>query len=516
MTDKIPTYKDHTLFFGDIHNHCGISYGHGPLEDAICNARLQLDFTSITGHAFWPDIPDGKGRLEAVVDYHKNGFEKLEKGWTDYADAIEKHNAPGKFITFPSYEMHSIAHGDYVVYCRDRIDPMIKPQSFEELQEFIRLQNDTGRKCFIVPHHIGYARGYRGINWETFSEEVSPLVEILSMHGCAESDQAPGSYLHTMGPRNGKSTMQEGLESGHHFGIIGSTDHHSAHPGSYGYGAAAIWAKELTRESLWEAMEQGRTYAITGDRIRLEYSVNGCPMGSVLPYSAKRTHKIGIIGSDSLDCIEILRNNTVIKRFDYTEKVEHPRTGPLKGKIKVEAGWGEKGIRQDWDITAEVVNGRILSSEPQFHGIDVVDPEDSHEGIYQFSTIIQNDERAFRFTSSTWGNSTSTTNSNQAVVLEVEGNQNARLELTVNGQIHSIPFRELAESSQSHYLGGFLTGAFHVSRLIPEEEYSVDLSFTDTVTSEKEDSYYIRIRQRNNQWAWSSPIWVKEEDIHEE
>ncbi len=44
-------------YYGDLHNHCGISYGHGSLEDALLNAREQLDFCSVTGHALWPDMP---------------------------------------------------------------------------------------------------------------------------------------------------------------------------------------------------------------------------------------------------------------------------------------------------------------------------------------------------------------------------------------------------------------------------------------------------------------------------
>jgi len=37
--------------FGDLHNHCGISYGHGSLEDALANAREQLDFAEERGWA---------------------------------------------------------------------------------------------------------------------------------------------------------------------------------------------------------------------------------------------------------------------------------------------------------------------------------------------------------------------------------------------------------------------------------------------------------------------------------
>ncbi len=49
---------DYQALYGDIHNHCNISYAHGSLDDAIKNAALRLDFASITGHASWPDMDE--------------------------------------------------------------------------------------------------------------------------------------------------------------------------------------------------------------------------------------------------------------------------------------------------------------------------------------------------------------------------------------------------------------------------------------------------------------------------
>jgi len=51
---------------------------------------------------------------------------------------------------------------------------------------------------------------------------------------------------------------------GHRFGLIGSTDHHSAHPGSHGHGRVAAWASELTRDGIWKAFLARRVYAPIG------------------------------------------------------------------------------------------------------------------------------------------------------------------------------------------------------------------------------------------------------------
>ena len=59
------TYR---LFWGDLHSHCSISYGHGTVEQALARARQQLDFCSVTGHAFWPDMPTDRAQYTLMCN----------------------------------------------------------------------------------------------------------------------------------------------------------------------------------------------------------------------------------------------------------------------------------------------------------------------------------------------------------------------------------------------------------------------------------------------------------------
>ena len=191
------------------------------------------------------------------------------------------------------------------------------PLSLRTIQRRNRLRRlaDAGVQALLVPHHLGYKQGYRGINWDSHTAEFSPLVEIMSMHGASESDTAPYPYLHTMGPRDGRGTLQYGLAQGKIVGVLGSTDHHSAHPGSYGHGRTGVWSSSLTRDGIWEALVSRRTYALTGDRIALAFAINGATMGSVLPPTAERQVEIAVEGGDELDNVELLHNNRVIQRW---------------------------------------------------------------------------------------------------------------------------------------------------------------------------------------------------------
>jgi len=166
-----------------------------------------------------------------------------------------------------------------------------------------------GVKTFLVPHHIAYATGYRGIHWPDFQPEFTPVVELLSMHGVSESDEGALTLL----PRHGSPRWAEHdpgrPAAGKIFGVVGSTDHHSAQPGTYGSGRAAVWAPALTRAAIWEAIAARRTYAVTGDRIVLQFSLNGRPMGSVLPPGEGREIEVSVVGGDALDYVEVLHNN---------------------------------------------------------------------------------------------------------------------------------------------------------------------------------------------------------------
>ncbi len=275
-------YEALNLYFGDIHSHCEIGYGHGTLAEALANARQQLDFVAITPHAWWPDMPQEE-RLADLIAYHRRGFERTRQSWEAYLAAIDAANQPGQFVTLPGFEWHSNRYGDHNVYFHGSERPIIPALDLPALRQAAANLRRRGTDCLILPHHIGYLQGYRGINWEAFDSEFSPVVEIYSMHGLSEGGAGPYPYRHTMGPLDGRSSLRWGLQQGQVCGVIGSTDHHSAHPGSHGSGRLAVWAPELSREGIWQALKQRHTYALTGDRIGLQFSLNGWPMGSLVP-----------------------------------------------------------------------------------------------------------------------------------------------------------------------------------------------------------------------------------------
>lgn len=142
-------------YWGDLHNHCGITYGYGSLKHALDRAKSHLDFCAVTGHAMWPDIPERNEETAFVVDFHRRGFQKLYDHWEEVRHTIAEANTED-FITFQAYEMHSSLYGDHHIVTPDDSLPLIYRDSPAQLL------HDSGCDGITVAHHIGYTPGYRG------------------------------------------------------------------------------------------------------------------------------------------------------------------------------------------------------------------------------------------------------------------------------------------------------------------------------------------------------------------
>ena len=495
-------YDQFQLYYGDMHSHCGLSYGRGSLADALHNARLQLDFASVTLHGHWDDMPRGDPRLDYLVDYHRRGFERAGAAWTGYLKAIGAANQEGAFVTFPSFEWHSMRYGDHCIYFRDIATPEIfHVAHIEELRERLRRHPHPS---LLIPHHIGYRQGFRGINWESYNEEFSPVVEVMSFHGAALAGDSTPPYLHAMGPVDGRSTAHAGLSRGHVFGFIGGSDDHSAHPGHYGYGIAGVWAKALTRESIWDAIRQRRTYALTGDRIDLRFSLNGQPMGAILPFSAEREFEVAVEAAATINSIDIIHNSRVIHREAVLPKAF---AGVGRCKLRIEMGWGELNSLTDWDVQLRLENGALLGVEPHLRGKDIAMPDLEDDESCVWSRLDYAGERVHLRTR-TPKNATVRSAAMQGITLNLDALHNTRLHATINGERLSLPIADLRQGARVVYTSGFVSPALVFDRVAPASDYKRRFRFVHESEGAARDWYYVRVQQRNGQCAWSSPIWV--------
>jgi hypothetical protein len=499
------TYR---LYWGDLHSHCSISYGHGTVDQALARARQQLDFCSITGHAFWPDMPADRSRYAEVIDYHREGFARLARNWDTLLARQAAVSQPGSFVALPSYEWHSLQYGDHNVYGPAPGLALLDAPDLAALR-----QQACRQGAIVIPHHIGYAAGYRGIDWRHFREERSPFVEIFSLHGCSESDAAPYPMLHDMGPRDAGSTAEAGWALGHRFGLIASTDHHSAYPGSHGDGRVGVFATALTREALWEALQARRVFAATGDRIDARLFVNDAWIGESIRAPARRHVRVQVRGSDALDRVEVLKNGRVIRRLFAEPGPVVPESGNFR--LRLTWGWGRRDETTRWQARLELAEGAITRIETCFSGPPVVAPvrqagdaevADAEDLLH---AVTERGERSLAWRSSTTGNLSMRHGTTQALSLELAAPLATTVSLEVDGQRFEHSLAELLHAGRCHYLRGWLSEAIRIGPLVPVTECRLEAEWDD-LPEKDVDMYRLRVAQQNGQWAWLTPIWAEQ------
>lgn len=499
--------KNLKVYWGDIHNHCNLTYGHGGMQEAFEAAKEQLDFVSITPHAMWPDIP-GKNdpRLEWVIEYHESAFRRLRAGgWDKYVKMTNDYNKENEFLTFLTYECHSMEHGDHVVLNYDLNAPLVECTSVEDLKAKLK-----GVKAFITPHHMGYHEGYRGYNWKYFSEgEQTPFVEMYSRHGLAESDLGDYPYLHDMGPRHWEGTIMYGLNQGNKFGIMGSTDQHAGYPGSYGDGRIGVLAESLTRESIWNAIKNRRVCCATGDKILIDFRINDAIIGDVIKGNSRRIY-VNVIGENAIDYIDIVKNGQTVGRISGPLTPVIPSDDVMRAKVKFEFGWNRFEEPVKWEGTIKVSEGTVNEVTPCFRGAPYTSPQ---KGVKEKPTmvnrILEKNEKGAQLEMYSTKNPNTVTTSTQAVILDVTMPKSGKLMVDFNGQHFEYTLAQLLEGTKTQFMNGWLSEAIQFHRAIPVSAFEFEHYMLDEQPEKDTDYYYIRVRQRDNQWAWSSPIWCE-------
>ena len=225
----------------------------------------------------------------------------------------------GRFVTFLSFEWQHSHYGDKVIHYLGGDAPYLpvddaRYASPPGLYEALR-----GTDALVISHHPGYApdRHVPGTDWDAMETDVDRLVELWSMHGSSEGYDRRDRPL--LPPRRDEGVMA-GLRNGLRFGFTGGSDTHSARPGGsakeprpYWGGLCAVWAERLTRRSLFEALRARRTYALTGARIALKFSVNGAPMGSEIPPARTQWLTVEAWGGELITKIEFMCNGEILQ-----------------------------------------------------------------------------------------------------------------------------------------------------------------------------------------------------------
>jgi hypothetical protein len=411
-----------------------------------------------------------------------------------------------KFTALLGYEWHSSIFGDYCLMFDQDQPELFLPDHVDKLLDFAEAKG-----ALAIPHHLGYLEGWRGANWKYFrGGKVSPVVEIMSEHGCTESDRGPFDYItHSQGGRWTKNTVAPRLAMGTRFGFVASTDDHLGYPGAYGEGVLGVWAKDLRAESLFEAIRERRTFAVSGDRILLEVTLNGKPMGAELPFATEREFDVRVEGQDPLEMVELIRNGRVIQRHFPEDHLTGKLTLPGAAKCRIRYGWGPWGqLALDrichWDMSIRLHGGTFQRAQGCFQNAPF------GETFRDKLTLVSPTE--IRLESPTARPGAYREDPTKAVVCDLEGRPEAELTVEVRQPVKKVITARLSDLIDSNVVtitGTFPSESFIIERLVGPNESSARVRWQDRrPQSGTADYYYVRARQQNGHVAWASPIWV--------
>jgi hypothetical protein len=488
------------ILYGDIHNHNAHGYGVGSIERSLEIARTHLDFFAFTGHSAWHDMPAMEGQRER---HWIDGFKRLKETWPRVQQVIADGNCDQAFCAFLGFEWHSSNWGDQcVIFPRDH-RPLFYTDEPHRLRRFC-----TEERALMIPHHLAYPSGSRGVNWEAFDEECTPVVEIYSEHGNGEEDRGPLTYFsHSMGGRQTSNTARAGLQAGLRFGFVGSSDDHAGFPGAYGEGLMAALVKDFTREGIFEAIRARRTYALTGDRIEVKFCVDGAPMGATIDAGTEVEVSFAVCGRDEIDVVELIQDGHIVHRAFAADQFSRADAFASPVQLRLEWGWGPWGELAldricDWAMQIGVQQGRLLRyfaclqsmpfDERRRHRFDRIG--DGSLAIRSYTAR----HRAYR------------ENPNQSVVLEIEATAATLLTLDLTEpvvQSSSVAVADLYAGSQHRFTGGFPKEGYQWHRLLPMAASSLEGRCTLRVPSGR-SHVYLRARQKNGHIAWASPVFL--------
>jgi hypothetical protein len=487
-------------FFGDIHNHNAMGYGLGSMARSIDIARSHLDFFAFTGHSSWHDmVPMEGGRERHWLD----GFKRLEEGWPDVQRLIEDANTDNEFSAFLGFEWHSSRFGDQCVVFPDDHQPICFAQDVAELRRFC-----VEKSALMIPHHLAYPTGLRGVNWEVFDEVCTPVVEIFSEHGNSEHDRGPYPFFnHSMGGRVTANTARAALAEGKRFGFVASSDNHRGFPGAYGEGIMAALCPELSRQAIFEAINARRTYALTGDRIEVDFTVDGAVMGSTIRTGGEAEVAFDVKGRDELDSVEIVQDGTIVHRAFAADAVAASRAVSEPLQLRLEWGWGPWGDLAldricDWAFAISLAGGRLLRWFPCLQS-GPFDEDRRH-------VIVPDGENGLKLRSHTARQGGYRGNPNQSIVLEIDAASDLAVTIKMTAPAISSQTAHLADliaGSVDHATGPFPAEMYQWHRLVPHAASSVSGKCRIGV-GDRRSYVYLRAKQRNGHMAWTSPVFL--------
>ena len=296
------------LYFGDVHGHTEISDGKGSVRDYFTYARQvsALDFVVVTDHDFGNAAP----------------WRMSRETWNDAQAVAEEHTEDGRFIAIAGYEWtpqpkywdHVDGQGNREaifegpprffnhknVYFPSPVDDIFRAKD-AAYNSPDRLAAAVGRTGGLI-HNNHPAQDLAGRDQWAYTRESGSV--IVNTEIGADTVFYQGETYQT-----GMEQLVRGfLDRGGKTGFVGGTDTHEGTPSA----RTAIYATELTREGVFEALRNRRNYAVSNARIVLDFRINGHFMGDEIEIDGKPRIRVEVQGTDRITEVAVIKDGLVL------------------------------------------------------------------------------------------------------------------------------------------------------------------------------------------------------------
>jgi len=457
-------------WWGDLHGQTRATVGTGTIEEYF---------------AF--------GREVALLDmmcHQANDFQVTDEEWQRLRREIDRFHETGRCVIFVGYEWSGMTPGggDLNVMFRGDVAALHR-SSHAEVDDM----RDAATDCFpvtdlfarlagrddvmLIPHIGGRYADIVGFH----DPALEPVVEIYSDWGRFE-------WL-----------LEDAIRQGYKVGVVANSDGHkgrpgASHPGASTFGAygglTCVLAESLTREAVFDAIKARRCYGVTAaQRIHIELTVNGLPMGAAGRTEGPVTVSGRVVGTGPIERVDVFRGLEHIRMLSpYTPE-------SFEGSRRYRIAWAGSRVRgrdrlTTWDGHVELSAGRFVDAA-------TFAMENPEKGIRERSA------RRISWVSNTTGD-------DDGIDVTIDAPPDAVLRFRSPVIELEIELAELADGRTRAFPAGGLDLKVFARRLpIRGHTREVRLDHSDpSPLRGRCHPYWIRVTQEDGAQAWTSPVFL--------
>ena len=261
-------------------------------------------------------------------------------------------------------------------------------------------------------------------------------------------------------------------------------------------------------------MKNLQSYATTGDRIILDFDVNGTTMGKRAVFAKERQVSGRVIGTAPIRTISVVKNDGIVWEKNYYDRVDdrivREDTFILSFETDsqpIHRGDNPRGWRW-WEGVLRVNNAELVSIEPIDANLPFQQASKNQDGSAQIRTMTRGDSSSFLVKLD--GVSRNTTLALDLVERRETGGAPPiyRPPQRVPATSFLLPLKDMTDGvvGYDQQVDDY-TDRVRLTRQREDTLNTISFEFTDQGESQG-DYYYVRVIQANDAIAWSSPVWI--------